>query len=148
MTHLKLTLRGPLAGPAILIGVILTVACSGRTNPEQVGAAPSSDSDTPSADDAVSSIGGHAGGLYGPCIGNDDGTRGSCDEGELCGSMPDVGYSYCMQSVPCAADMVPVLNLACAYPCDGASVCLEHGLSKCAANTLSDFGGPAGWCTP
>jgi len=116
----------------VLIGAILAVACSGGTRAEHLGATPSSDE----------------GGLYGPCIGNDDATRGSCDEGELCGSMPNVGYSYCMPSVPCAAGMAPVLNLACAYPCDDASVCLEHGLSKCATNTLSDFGGPAGWCTP
>jgi hypothetical protein len=153
MTHLKFAsaaflLRGAVAGPAMLIGAILIVACSGRTNPEHVGAATRLDAGTPSADDAGGPVDRDSRGLYRPCIGNNDGKRGSCDEGELCGSMPNVGYSYCMPSTPCAADMAPVLNLGCAYPCDDASACFEHGLAKCATNTLSYFSGPAGWCTP
>ena len=66
-----------------------------------------------------------------------------------CGSMPYVGYDYCMPSLPCAAGMVPVLDFACAYPCDAASACVDHGLARCAENTYRNIGGgPAGWCTP
>jgi hypothetical protein len=159
MTHRKIaaslgstalpTLRRVIAGPAMLACAILAVACSGRTYSEHVGTAPSSNSDTISADDAGGPVDRDDRGLYRPCIGNNDGKRGSCDEGEVCGSMPYVGYSYCMPSVPCAAEMAPVFNLACAYPCDDASACFEHGLARCARNTLSAFGArPAGWCTP
>jgi hypothetical protein len=63
--------------------------------------------------------------------------------------MPDVGYDYCMPALPCAAGMVSVINLACAYPCNDASACAERGLARCAENTLAKLAGaPFGWCTP
>jgi len=54
-----------------------------------------------------------------------------------------------MPALPCRAGMVSVINLACAYPCDDASACAEHGLARCAENTLAQFTGESfGWCTP
>ena len=92
---------------------------------------------------------GQEGSQYKPCVGHNDASRGSCSAGEMCGSMPDVGYDYCMLTPPCPTGMVSVINLACAYPCDDASACAEHGLARCAENTLAEFtGGPFGWCTP
>ena len=97
MTHRKiassfgsaafLTLRGAVAGPVVLIGAILTVACSGRTNPEHLGATLSLDSGTPSADDAGGPVDHDGRGLYRPCIGHNDFTSGSCAEDAICGSM-------------------------------------------------------------
>ena len=141
-------LRGGLARLAILGGAMSAVACSGRTDLEGALMTPSPDSDTSSPEGVGSFVEGHEGGLYGPCIGNNDATRGSCAEGQVCGSMPDVGYSYCMPSLPCAAGMASVIDLACAHPCDAATDCFEHGLSKCAANPFAEFTGPPGWCTP
>jgi hypothetical protein len=87
--------------------------------------------------------------LYERCVGHNDASRGNCSAGEICGSMPDVGYDYCMPALPCPAGMVSVINLACAYACDDVSACAEHGLARCAENTLAQFtGGSFGWCTP
>ena len=75
--------------------------------------------------------------------------QGTCEDGQLCGSLPEVGYDYCLPAVPCPPDMVSVLNAACAYPCAAASDCEAHGLRACAANTLATITGEAyGWCTP
>lgn len=142
--------RGALACWATLAGAMLAIACSGRTEAEGVltTSSPDSRSVTPSGGGAGGPVDGD-GGLYGPCIGHNDFTSGSCAGDAICGSMPDVGYTYCMPRVPCAAGMVPVLNIACVYACDDASDCYEHGLAKCAVTTLPNFtGGPAGWCTP
>ena len=92
---------------------------------------------------------GQHGSLYEPCVGHNDASRGDCSAGEICGSMPGVGYEYCMPALPCPTGMVSVIDLACAYPCDDANACAEHGLARCAENTLAQLtGGSPGWCTP
>jgi hypothetical protein len=76
-------------------------------------------------------------------------SQADCPEGTICAGMPDVGFTYCMPRPPCAADMVSVMKLACAYPCSDAPACNERGLRACAVNTLAEFtDGPDGWCTP
>ena len=76
-------------------------------------------------------------------------SQADCPDGMICAGMPDVGFTYCMPRPPCAAEMVPVMMLACAYPCSDATACNERGLRACAVNTLAEFSdGPDGWCTP
>jgi hypothetical protein len=140
----------------LLAAVILGPACASSTEVEDFPAAASTDSDAaaPGADascgDPSKAINDEEGSLYEPCLGHNDGSRGSCSADEICGSMPNVGYTYCMPALACPTGMVSVINLACAYPCDDASACTEHGLARCAENTLAEFTGEPffGWCTP
>lgn len=78
------------------------------------------------------------------------GTRGSCGEHEICGSLPDVNYKYCMLAAPCPEDMVSVIELACAFPCSTAEDCAPHRLPRCARNALAELmeAGTPGWCAP
>jgi hypothetical protein len=86
--------------------------------------------------------------LYQRCSGP-AASQSDCPEGTICAAMPYVEFTYCMPRPPCAADMVSVLTLACAYPCSDVTACAARGLRACAANTLAEYtGGPDGWCTP
>lgn len=86
--------------------------------------------------------------LYSPCSGEPY-QRGTCSQGELCGSLPGARFDYCMPRPPCPDDMVVVANVACAYPCAEPSDCDAHGMKHCATNTLADITNESvGWCTP
>src|ERR1700733_3686963 len=107
-------LRPSGTGGVMLAAATLGVACSGRTVVEDVPmvqtdaaahAAPANGTTTTGND------------LYEKCVGHDDLSRGSCAEGEICGYMPDVDHSYCMLRAPCEGTMVPILGIACGYPC-------------------------------
>ena len=78
------------------------------------------------------------------------GTRGSCGEHEICGSLPYVDYNYCMLAAPCPEDMVSVIDLACAFPCSTADDCAPHRLPRCAPNSLAALmeAVPPGGCAP
>jgi hypothetical protein len=138
------SIRPTIGWSAVLLAAVLGSACTHRAGLDDVPAATSGDLDAGTRDaDAQQTW------LYERCIGHNDGSRGSCSAGEICGSMPNVGYAYCMPAPPCPAGMVSVINLACAYPCDDERACATHGLSRCAENTLAEFtAGPYGWCTP
>lgn len=138
-----------------LSAAVLVSACSLSAGVDDLPDAPSAERDAGAPDanalrgDACSAGNGESGTLYEPCVGSNDGSRGSCSAGEVCGSMPAVGYTYCMLAVPCPEGMVSVINLACAYPCDEATDCAEHGLARCAENSLAEFTDERfGWCTP
>jgi hypothetical protein len=87
--------------------------------------------------------------LYQPCSGL-AGERGSCAESEICGSLPEVHYNYCLPAVPCPEGRVSVIGLACAYPCADDEDCEQYGFARCANNALRDLSdaGPVGWCAP
>ncbi len=143
----------------LLIGLLaagaLGPACASATGLDGLPETVSADSDAGTSDggaprdDARRVVDSQSGSLYEPCVGHDDDGRGSCSGSEICGTMPNVGYTYCMPAPPCLAGMESVINLVCFYPCDDASACAEHGLARCAENTLPEpTHRPAGWCTP
>lgn len=85
--------------------------------------------------------------LYSPCIGPAYG-QGTCDDGQICGSLPAVGFDYCMLRPPCPRGMVVITNVACADPCETAD-CTVYGFERCAQNPSAASRGDApGWCAP
>lgn len=75
--------------------------------------------------------------------------QGTCPDGQICGSLPEAEFDYCMRRPPCPPGMVTVTNVACAYPCSERSDCHAHGMEHCAPNELAYLTDEArGWCTP